>query len=662
MFLSNVELAFVILLLGALCVCAFRSWKAAGWIAAVFVAYATMLAWIEGLSVLLGGRAIYSQIASIPGFRSDLAVFLDPLGAGFLMLITAVSLAATIYSIGYMQHYADERPRRFYSLLLLFIAGMVGVVSVADWLFFIVFWELMTLASYFLVTFERKDPVVARAGFKYFLMTHVATAGLLVAAVVLWGAGNSFSFDIQAHVMGRMSVTLRSLLLAFYLLAFTTKAGIFPMGDWLPDAHPAAPSGVSAILSGVMIKLGAYGFLRVFCEMLPRAGHHTEQVTWGIIAASLGVLSAFAGGVAAMRENDTKRMLALSSISQTGYIFFGLGIAVIFARTAPILSLLGLVGAGFHILNDGIYKSLLFMNAGSAYICAGTRDMNRMGGLSAVIPVSAAAGLIGVFSLAGMPFTNGFASKWILYQAAVSGGIQYTPIIAMAIAIFFVSLCTMAYSLKYFGTVFLGKMSVPASELKRLPGSMKGAQLALAAVCMIIGIFPVFMVSMVARAMGASYSDLFYTGTSSMNSIAMGGAVSASWNPLLLLLVLAVGILIAYFLRKSGGAKVRDVSGWYCGEEHVDDEVRSRARGFYSPLNDMAAKAYPHVPLPRLPALGRMKESLNLDGWLYGPLTELGGDFVDRVKKTHVGTPQLYMIWQVAGMVVVVILLFALMK
>lgn len=655
---AELELAFALLVAGALAAGLMRSWRVAGWTAAVFVGLATALSWDAALHVLAHGKTVYGSVAGLPRFGSELAVSLDPLGAGFLLIITGVSLLSTVYSIGYMGIYRHESPGRFYLLLQVFLAGMVGVVCVADWLFFIVAWELMTLASYFLVTFERDNPEAVRAGFKYFVMTHVATAGLLITAVVLWRTTGSFSFEAHKSGLAMLAPGLRNVLLALYLIAFATKAGIFPFGDWLPDAHPAAPSGVSAILSGVMIKLGAYGVLRVFWGMLPDAGTRGELMTWGVIIAALGTLSAFVGGLTAMRQNDAKRLLAFSSISQTGYIFLALGIGVAFvgAKGLETLALLGFLGAGFHILNDAVYKSLLFMNAGSIFFSTGTRDLNKVGGLSKVMPVAAVAGLIGVLSLAGLPLTNGFASKWVIYQASISAGLQFAPFIAVAVVAFFVSLSTLAYSLKFYNTAFLG---APAKgEALPLPRTMSFAQGVLALVCLAVGLSPFWAMGAISRIFGAGLSRTFIVGhTGGLSTIPTGGAVAAAWSPIVLFAGLLICFVIAEIIRSSGRAQVRAVPHWFGGEEHTSDEVRFRAGGFYSPFNEAFAKVYPHLPIPRWNGLKRLRSALDLDTWLYGPMVRTGGKAVDKVSRSHVGIPQLYMVWQVAGMVLVIAVL-----
>ena len=662
---SNVQTAFVILLVGALAASVCRRWRTAGWVSVVFVGLATAFAWTDALRVLAGGQRMYSLVASMPRFGSELSVSMDALGAAFVLLITGVSLAVSVYSVGYMELYDAGGAGRFHALLQLFTASMMGVVCVADWLFFIVFWELMTLASYFLVTHERSDPEAVRAGFRYFIMTHVATAGLLVAAVVLWRATGAFTFEAHSQGLAQQTVLVRSVLLALYLLAFSTKAGVFPMGDWVRDAYPAAPSGVSALMSGVTSKLGAYGVLRVFVLALPQFGARTELLSWGIVVAALGTLSAFVAAVTAMQQSNAKRLLAFSSMSQIGYVFLAIGIGVAFAERGglPPLSLLAVLGAGFHILNDAIYKSLLFMNAGSVELSAGTLDLNRVGGLSAVMPVAALAGLLGVCSLSGLPPTNGFTSKWLIYQASVSAGLRFGPFLIAAVVAFFVSLATLAYSLRFYSAGFLGKTAASEHGPRPIPWPMSLSQGVLALACLVIGLSPYWVVSGLSRVFGESATAVFSIGPAgALDSMARGGVVPAAWSPIGLTGGLVLCFLLAELIRSMGSTDVRRVPGWYCGEEHPDDEIRFRAQGLYSPFNMAFSRLYPHVPLPRVPGMDRLRSLLDADGWLYSPLVRGGSGLVDKVSRSHVGTPQLYIIWQVAGMAIVLGFLFWLVR
>ena len=320
------------------------------------------------------------------------------------------------------------------------------------------------------------------------------------------------------------------------------------------------------------------------------------------------------------------------------------------------------MGAGFHILNDAIYKSLLFMNAGSIEYSVGTRDLNKVGGLSAVMPVVAAAGLIGVLSVSGLPPTNGFASKWVIYQSAISGGLKFAPFVAAAVVAFFVSLSTLAYSLKFYNAAFSGKPAAGTNP-QTIPTTMTVAQGFLAVVCLGIGLSPFWIMGIISSIFGSQLSSTFAVGSGgSLATIATGGLAPAYYSPILLFGLLVIGFFVAELIRSAGAAEVRTVPNWYCGEEHTDDEVRFRAQGVYAVFNRTFAKVYPHLPVPRLPGLKKLQAALDMDSWLYNPLVRGGGSVTDKVSRSHIGTPQLYMVWQIAGMVIVLAVLIWIVK
>ena len=211
-------------------------------------------------------------------------------------------------------------------------------------------------------------------------------------------------------------------------VGFGTKAAIFPLGDWLPDAHPAAPSPISCLLSGVMIKLGVYGLLRIFFWMAPSS--HTYTV-WGGVIALFGAVSLFVGTMEALAQHDSKRLLAFHSMGQMGYIFLGIGIGIAFLRISPALSAAGFIGGLYHLVNHACFKGLLFLNAGSALIRGGTREIDRLGGLAKYMPLTAATAIIASFAIAGVPPLNGFGSKWLIYQASLFSGLQIAGLSAL---------------------------------------------------------------------------------------------------------------------------------------------------------------------------------------------------------------------------------------
>ena len=347
------------------------------------------------IAVLLHGPIESGPLFVVPTIGAALTLHVDALSAVFLLVIAFLSVWAMLYSIEYMLPYRNEDLRRYYPFFLLFVLGMLGVVVSWDMFFFFMFWEFMTLASYVLVVFEKDSPVNLRAGLKYFLMTHVATVLMFVAAIVLWRVGGgSFGFGaMRSSLQALEGRPIQHLVLALFFLGFATKAGLFPMGDWLPDAHPAAPSGVSAMLSGVMIKMGVYGLVRIFVGMLPIS--HASLV-WGGIIASAGALSLFVGTLTALVQTDAKRLLAFHSIGQMGYICLGVGMGIAFLPISAPVAAVALMAGLYHMINHACFKGLLFLNAGSIVYRGGTRDLNRLGGLGRFMPVTAATALVGV--------------------------------------------------------------------------------------------------------------------------------------------------------------------------------------------------------------------------------------------------------------------------
>ena len=659
-----------------------RNRQSAGWAAFLFVVIAGLVVISVALPVLVSGEtARYVSGITIPGLGAHLDFAVDPLSALFLLIIVIVSAVAVLYSIGYMESYADENLIRYYPPLLLFIAGMIGVVAVADWFFFIIFWEFMTLASYFLVIFERENPVSLRAGFKYFLITHAATALMLAAAIITWRAGPTQEFDFTAAqyamtAMAQARPWLLHLVLALWFLGFGTKAGMYPFGDWLPDAHPAAPSSVSALLSGVMIKLGVYGIARIFLGSALSVLTPQGVIGWGLVIAAFGVASAVIGSIAAVQQNDCKRLLAFSSIGQMGYILMALGIGLAFLRIAPLFGALALLAAFYHLVNDAAFKSLLFFNAGSIVYYAGTRDLNRIGGLSSVMPVAAVTAVVGALALAGLPPLNGFVSKWLLYQAALLGGLTYPVFVGVGLVALVISVVSLAYAMKFVGIAFMGKLApvseprssgAPAQRRLPLPWTMNAAQVVLAIICLGLGLAPVAVAHAIYGALRAAVGGLaepsqILAGSGWTLALAPGGAVSAAWNPVLMGALFCGLMVVAYGIMRLAGAPVRQVDCWYCGEEHADELVRFRAQGLFSTFNRAFAGIYPTITIPRLRYPRVVERIFDLDAWLYGPLVRAGGKLAERLSRAHVGIPQIYMLWQIIGMILVLVLLLLVLR
>jgi hydrogenase-4 component B len=613
-----------------------------------------------------GPLSLPEPIFTIPSLGASLSVSVDHLGALFLILIGLISFLGTLYSYRYMEIYPRQSLARFYHCLILFVAGMIGVVSVSDMFFFFVFWEFMTLSSYFLVIYEMEDPVSVRAGFKYFIMTHVGTVAMFIGAILLQTQVGSFAFSRLRVAMAGMieaNPVRLSFILALFLLGFGTKAGMYPVGTWLPDAHPAAPSGISAILSGVMIKMGVYGFLRLFFFLLPFS---SLSMAYGIVIAAFGALSLFMGTISALMQHDSKRLLAFHSIGQIGYILLSIGTGLAFLQTNPVLSAVATMAGIYHLLNHAVFKGLLFLNAGSILYKTGTRDLNQLGGLYSVMPATAWVTLIASLSIAGMPPFNGFVSKWLIYQATILGGIRSPVFIFFGLLAIFISSVTLASFVKFFSASFGGSIGKKLEARLRpgfdVPFSMRYSQYILALLCLLLGVFPSIPLRLIRNILTGSvygaalpqYTDAFGGSTLGLTPVMGGVEGSGVWLPIVGLAVFGVCLLLAFYISRLGKAETRTVPLWNCGEVYEPDEVRYRAGSFYLPF----VSRFEHLVSVRLPSIhlkrpSRIYRGLDFDQVIYYPFLDWFIRLSQTFRRTHLGIPQAYMLFQVVGILLV---------
>jgi len=648
-----------------------------GYVAVAFMALAgTGVYYAAGSVFSRGPVALEMPALALSALGARLAIHIDRLSALFLLVIATIGILVTLYSVEYIQRYPGQSLVRYYPVLLLFFASVVAVVSVPDMLMFLVAWELMTLLSYALVVFDKESPVSLRAGLKYFIITHVATACMVVATIVLYLQAGSFSFAALGNAMASLSHSnpaLLHLVLGLFLIGFGTKAGMLPFGDWLPDAYPAAPSAASAAFAGSMTKLGIYGIIRVFCQMLPVS--HFSFV-WGGIIALFGTISIFVGTLTALAQDDSKRLLSFHVIGQIGYMLLGIGLGIYFLPVSPALAVVGMIAGTFHLINHVCYKSCLFLNAGAVLYRTGTRDLNLVGGLAHVMPLTATTALVASLSIAGVPPFSGFSSKWMIFQASAIGGIDAPFFMAFALIAIFISIATLASFLKFLGTAFFGKLRLPGEGLVQsdVPASMKIPQVALAVLCVLFGIAPVLAIRGIYPAISAvlspgyapSASALF--GRSALGvTLNLGEGAAGAWYPLVLVAGLLGGLAVAHLLYHSGGARARLTEVWYCGELHADEEARYRAHSYYLPFKEFlqvrigahrTSGVYPKLPIPHVGQPTAVRRALDLDGWLYYPLVRWGGRVLDRFSRTHVGIPQVYVLWMVGGMILAIVVLF----
>jgi len=403
---------------------------------------------------------------------------LDGLSCLLLLVISVVSAAAMLFSAGYMEQYTAKP--KFLSLFLLMVAGMNGVVLSGDIFNLFVFLEIASIASYALVGFGCEHEEL-EASFKYMVLGSVASLFILFAVGVVYGNTGTLNMAHISRAVASSGLNAGlTFAMALFITGFGLKAALVPFHAWLPDAHPSAPAPISAMLSGVLIKaLGVYALVRVLFNVFGVS----VQLGWLLIA--LGLTSMIAGAFLAIGQWDFKRLLAYSSISQVGYVILGIGLGatLIATESNPAWASLAILGGLFHLVNHAVYKSLLFLTSGSVEMATGTRQLKQMGGLAERMPVTRATCTIASASIAGIPPFSGFFSKLILVVAAIQAHFYW-----LAAVIVFVSLCTLIMYLKVQRYAFLGELPENLQQIRENKGSMLIAMIALACLCVLMGL------------------------------------------------------------------------------------------------------------------------------------------------------------------------------
>jgi hydrogenase-4 component B len=510
---------------------------------------------------------------------------LDALSSAFLFLLGATSTGISIFAAGYFRKGEGTAPGLLCLQYHLFLAAM-GFVLVADDAYgFMVAWETMALASYFLVTAQHGLPEIRRAGFLYMVIAHVGALAILLSFGVMQGGSWQFTFD--AMRAAQLSPGWAAAAFGLALVGFGAKAGLLPLHVWLPEAHPAAPSPVSALMSGIMLKTAIYGVLRVTFDLLG-----DPLWWWGLIPLVLGLATALFGVVFAAVQTDMKRLLAYSSIENIGILFTGLGLAIVFFGTGMRpLAALALTAVLYHALNHAFMKSLLFLGTGSVLHATGERNLGRLGGLIHHMPWVAWLTLVGTLAIAGLPPLNGFVSEWLLLQSFLFAHEVPHPFVNMLLPLG-ASVVALAAALagyvmvKFYGVVFLGQPREPSLAKAHGAGWLERAGLAWLAVgCVLLGLLPVQVV----RAFGHVTVQL--TGQAVPTTRGWSWLLAplpdreVSYAPLVLLLVIVAVVLVTYLaVRQLYRRKVRRAPPWDCGFVRIDARMQDTAEGFGQPI------------------------------------------------------------------------------
>lgn len=447
------------------------------WLADVLAVMTTGLLILFAIERIGADTVVYTVGRWNPPFGINLVG--DALSGFFLLIIAVVSFLITVYSVAYMRKYTSTV--KYYCLLMLMIAGMNGVVATGDLFNMYVFLEIAAISSYSLVAFGVEHEEL-EASFKYLVLGSVASSFILFGIALLYSLTGTLNLaDIASVLSAQESGRIVKFIAALFLMGFGVKVALVPFHAWLPDAHPSAPAPISAMLSGLIIKvLGVYCIIRIFFNVFG------FDKSFSIVLISLGILSMVAGALLAIGQNDFKRLLAYSSISQMGYIIFGIGLGT------P----LGILGGLFHLLNHAFFKSLLFLCSGAVEYATGTRDLRKLGGLWKNMPVTSATCSIASLSISGIPPLGGFFSKLIIIIAAIKAYDTFGPIAYFFAAItVFVSFLTLVYFVKVQKMVLFGPIPEKLSKVREVPISMWGVLVILAVFCIAFGLASPWFIS-----------------------------------------------------------------------------------------------------------------------------------------------------------------------
>ena len=513
---------------------------------------------------------------------------LDALSAFFLFLLGATAAGISVFSAGYFRASEGAAPGLLCLQYHTFLAAMACVLIADDAYIFMVAWETMALASFFLVTTDHRIPEIRRAGFLYLLIAHIGALAILLCFGVLQGETGDYTFDAMRSVTLQAAWPSIAFLLA--LAGFGAKAGLLPLHVWLPEAHPAAPSPVSALMSGVMLKTAIYGLLRVTFDLL--AG---QLWWWGVLALVLGLATALFGVLFATVQTDMKRLLAYSSIENIGIIVAGIGLTILFkSYDKTLLAAIALTATLYHALNHAFFKSLLFLATGSVLHATKERSLGKLGGLIHRMPWVAWLALAGTLACAGLPPLNGFVSEWLLLQAFL-----FTPslprsfinmLVPLAAAALVLAAALGAYVMvKFYGVIFLGRPREPNLAYAHDAGRFERVALVwFAAGCLLLGLFPVQVIGLLdavnALLLGATVSRPGM----SWWLLAPIDADRASYSPVIVLVV-TVGVLLLTIqvVHRQYHGRLRRGPVWDCGFPAQTPRMQDTAEGFGQPIRQI---------------------------------------------------------------------------
>ena len=527
----------------------------------------------------------------------------DALASAFLIVVNLGAAAASLFALGYGRH--ETAPSRVLPFFATFLAGMNLVVLADDAFTFLLSWEFMSLSSWALVMAHHRNPDNLRAGYVYLLMASFGTMMLLLAFGMLAGADGAYAFAMIRE--GNRSPALSGIILAFVLIGTGSKAGLVPLHVWLPLAHPAAPSHVSALMSGVMTKVAVYAFIRIVFDLLG-----PPEWWWSMIVLALGGITAVLGVLYALMQHDLKRLLAYHTVENIGIIFIGLGLALAFqANGLAWAAALALTAALFHVFNHSLFKSLLFFGSGAVLTATGERDMERLGGLIRGMPQTALTFLIGSAAISALPPLNGFVSEWMTFQAIFLSpelpqwGLRLLiPAVGALLALS--AALAAACFVKAFGVSFLGRArSAAAESAKETDRFSRAAMFGFAGLCLAAGILPGFVIDGLSPVTQALIGDhMPVQASQAFFAVVPTAQGHNSYSGLLIFIFVGISAsLAAFFIHNFASRKVRRSPAWDCGFPDPSPATQYTAGSFAQPIRrvfgTMIFHAREKVEMPR---------------------------------------------------------------
>jgi hydrogenase-4 component B len=577
----------------------------------------------------------------------------DYLSFYFAFLILLIIVPVFIYSKGYVKEYKGKYSTKYlWLMMIIFAFAMLGVVISSNSLSFIVFWELMSASSFLMVIYDYKDKENLKSGIMYFVMTHLSGLFIMLMFALLYKFTGSMNFEVIMKQAPMLSISRKSIIIIFAILGFGAKAGLTPLHAWLPKAHPAAPSNISSLMSGVMLKVALYGFIRVtfiFMRGIPLA--------FGIAVMLIGALSAVFSIFNALFQEDIKKLLAYSSAENIGVIFSTLGLSMILNYYGlRNLEILALTAALFHILNHAVFKSLLFTCAGSVLYGTSSKKLNELGGLSGKMKFTAFCTFIGTAAIGAIPPLNGFASEVLIFKSFITGGqaIKSPGIVFIiflsGIALAITSGLVLWTAVKSFGITFLGApRSKKAKEVHKIPLSMNIGMGVLSGYAIILGVLSPFAISFLSK---------LANNIRGINIDISNQTLGYEITLIALILTIIIGLLFMFNKLSSKAEIVEYKETWGCGFNNLKPYMQYSGSGYTQPAARLLGSfvGYEKEVRTKNTIYLRQKFFDIIEVFIYLNIVKLFDGIAKRIIKIHYGKIQAYISYIFISLIIAIIL------